>query len=263
MRNKFLLAALVMIWATPLYAAHPLITDDTGTQGKGHFLLEINSELSNNKQVSQGIALTAYDNKAAVSLSCGLSDNIDLVAGLPVQWSRLKVGDTLASDAKGAGDLTLEVKYRFFENHDSGLSFALKPGVSLPVGNESKGFGNGAMSGDLMLISTYERKLCSFYGNIGYTRNAYGLEQDKLTLRTGIWQASLAAVLNVTTHIRSVADIGLETNSSKDSGINPAYLIGGVIYGISNNLDLDFGVKRGLNRAEADSAVMAGMALKF
>jgi hypothetical protein len=70
-------------------------------------------------------------------------------------------------------------------------------------------------------------------------------------------------VLNVTSHIRTVADIGVETNANKDSGINPAYLIGGVIYGISNKLDLDFGVKRGLNRAEADSAVMAGMALKF
>jgi len=252
-----------MIWATPLYASHPLITDDAGTQGKGHLLLEMNGELSDDKQVSQGVALKSYNDKAAVSLSYGLSDNMDLVAGLPVQWSRLKMGDTLASDAKGAGDLTLELKYRFLESHDSGLSFAIKPGISLPSGNESKGFGNGAASGDLMLITTYEQKLCTFHGNIGYTRNAYGLEQDKLTLRSGIWQASLAAVLNVTSHIRTVADIGVETNANKDSGINPAYLIGGVIYGISNNLDLDFGVKRGLNRAEADSAVMAGMALKF
>jgi hypothetical protein len=263
MRKKLLLAALTMIWATPLYAAHPLVTDDTGTQGRNRFLLEVNGEISNDKQISQGVSMNSKDGKAASAISYGLSESIDLVAGLPIQWSRLKVDGSLMSDTKGVGDLSLEVKYRFFENSDTGLSFALKPGVSLPTGNEVKGFGNGAVSGSIVLISTYEGKLGALHGNIGYTRNAYGLEQDRTDLGTSIWQASMAAELNVTSRLRSIADIGIETNAEKGSGINPAFLIGGLIYGISDNLDIDLGIRRGLNRAEADLAGMAGMAMKF
>lgn len=41
---------------TVSYAAHPLITDDTGTQGKGKFQIEVNSEFAYDKETVDGIA---------------------------------------------------------------------------------------------------------------------------------------------------------------------------------------------------------------
>ena len=35
---------VVFLWSGTVFAAHPLITDDTGTQGKGKFQLEVNGE---------------------------------------------------------------------------------------------------------------------------------------------------------------------------------------------------------------------------
>ena len=42
MRAVLVLAGL--LWATPLFAAHPLMTEDTGTQGRDRWQLEGTSE---------------------------------------------------------------------------------------------------------------------------------------------------------------------------------------------------------------------------
>ena len=40
-------------------------------------------------------------------------------------------------------------------------------------------------------------------------------------------------------------------------------ILGGLIYSVSENFDLDFGVKFGLNKPETDFAILAGIALRF
>lgn len=252
-----------MLLAGPLFASHPLITDDTGTQGRGRFQLELNSERMNDRGSSPGVTFKADGEKTAASLTYGLSEKIDLVAGAPWQWSHMEENGVVTSDENGLGDCSLELKWRFYENNDNGLSFALKPGISLPTGNDQKGLGNGKVSGDMVLITTYEGKLGALHGNIGYFRNAYRLDRDKLACRSDIWQASLAAELNMTTRLRSVANVGVKTNQSRSSDTAPAFLLGGLIYSLNDNLDVDLGIKDGLNKAESDATVMAGMAVRF
>jgi len=46
MFRRILLVLIITLTNTAAFAAHPLITDDTGTQGKGKFQLEVNSELN-------------------------------------------------------------------------------------------------------------------------------------------------------------------------------------------------------------------------
>jgi hypothetical protein len=41
---KVLIFSAILLIASPSWAAHPLITDDTGTQGKGKFQLELNGQ---------------------------------------------------------------------------------------------------------------------------------------------------------------------------------------------------------------------------
>ncbi|MGZ6220645.1 MAG: transporter, partial [Syntrophales bacterium] len=78
-----------------------------------------------------------------------------------------------------------------------------------------------------------------------------------------IWRASLAGEFKITKKLKLVADIGAERNTDKSSDTNPAFILGGFIYSIRENLDIDFGVKAGLNNAEADMTYLAGITLRF
>ena len=59
----YLAGVLIFCFTTSLYAAHPLITDDTGTQGKGRFQLELNGEYSFDKGSEAGLTLRARQDR--------------------------------------------------------------------------------------------------------------------------------------------------------------------------------------------------------
>jgi hypothetical protein len=243
--------------------AHPLITDDTTTLGKGKFQLEINSEFSTDTKNGNGISIKETGSTIAAALSGGIRKNIDLVIGLPLQCYTIREADITAVDEHGIGDITVELKWRLLESEESGMSLALKPGLSLPTGNEKKGIGNGAVSGGIALIATHEGRLGAVHCNVAYRRNAYGIEENHETARNDIWQASMAAELNLTGSLRSVLNISVESGNEKAQEMHPAFLLGGLIYSVSGKLDLDVGLKCGLNESETDSAVLAGVAARF
>jgi hypothetical protein len=139
-----------------------------------------------------------------------------------------------------------------------GLSFALKPGLSLPTGNENKGLGTGKTGNHVFLIGTKESGAWTFHGNLGYSSNENMFEDNKNLL-----YASIVAMYAVGKNPLLVADTGVERNVEKSSHTEPAYLLGGVIYSIAENIDIDFGVKHALSSAETDVAVMAGTTLRF
>ncbi len=248
------LAALMMLASANAYATHPLITDDTNTQGKGKYQIELNSRFSRDRE--NGIKTTSKE--AASTLSCGITDNIDLIAGLPFEWSSLST-----TKEQGIGDMSVDVKWRVLWSEEHNLSVALKPGVSIPTGNAEKGFGHGEPCTKATLIATHNGRLGALHCNIGYTRNAYKLDADKAALRQNIWNGSLAAEINVLTNLRGVTDIGIETNTDKASASHPAFLLGGVIYSASENLDLDLGLKEGLNKSATDTSLLVGILARF
>jgi hypothetical protein len=259
MLKKITGLAVALLISGNAYATHPLITDDTGTQGTGKFQIELNGELSNDRNSS----FSQTSGRTAAMLSFGINDTIDLIIGLPYQWYTLKNSGITVADNNGIGDMSVEMKLQFLHSEDSGLSFALKPGVSMPTGSEDNGFGNGAVSGWLMLIATHEGRLGKVHCNLGYSHNEYGTEATRTISRNNIWHASAAGELNMTQSLRAVADIGIETNSDKTSDSHPAFLIGGVIYGVSKSMDLDIGLKRGLNNASTDNAFLGGVTARF
>ena len=139
----FLLFTVCCILPTPSFAAHPLITDDTGTQGKGKFQLEVNSEFTKEKEQQYNTDEEKWETKKetggemATILSYGITDNVDFVLGLPYQWKKTRIDGVITTNATeqgdGISDVSLEVKWRFFEK--DGLSLALKPGITLPTGD--------------------------------------------------------------------------------------------------------------------------------
>ncbi len=249
------------------YAAHPLITDDTGTQGKGNFQIEVNSEFSTDEErvfdEDTGEAVTGKTTGGEVAsiLSYGLTDDIDVVLGVPYVWAKTEIDGDVDSDEDGISDISIELKWRLHEK--DGLGFALKPAVILPTGDEEKGLGNGKASYGLMFITTKEIEPWAFHLNLGYMHNEYKLEEDMAANRKGIWHASLATQAEVLKDLTAVANVGVETNPDKKSNTHPAFLLGGVIYSIKENLDIDAGIKAGLNKPETDLTLLAGMAMRF
>lgn len=247
---------LTVVFFTLSYAAHPLITDDTGTQGKGKFQIEFNTEFSRDKETVDEVTTRERRGEVSTILSYGLGEEVDLVVGLPYQWSKVKEnGETMANE-NGLSDLSLEVKWRFWETE--GLSFSLKPGVTFPTGNEEKGLGTGKVTYSLYFISTAEIKPWAFHLNAGYMRN-----ENRLDERENLWHLSLAAEVEVMKDLKLVGNIGVERNAERDSKREPAFILGGLIYSITEHLDIDFGVKAGVNHTETDYAILAGMAIRF
>lgn len=264
MLKKFLpLAIAAALCPAGAFAAMPLVTDDTGTQGKGHFQVEFGFESARDKETVEGVAVRETGRALSAALTYGLSDTVDLVAGTPWMWAKTREDGSTVFDDNGIGDLALQLKWRFYELEDGRLSLALKPGVTLPTGDENKGFGNGRVSGNVTLVATHTAELGALHLNVGYTRNSYRLEVDRLASRKHLWHASLAGELNVTERLRTVADIGVETCSDRESDTHPAYLLGGLIYGVSDNLDLDLGIRGGLNDTETDTTLLAGVTMRF
>jgi hypothetical protein len=247
--------ALLLI-ACPSWAAHPLITDDTGTQGKGKFQLELNGQYDWDTQDAEDGSVKSTGGQAAATLSYGISDNVDLVLSLPYLWGKAEVNEITVYDKKGIGDAVLETKLRLFEKN--GFSLALKPGISFPTGDDEKSLGAGQLGGHLFLIATQELGSWAFHSNLGYIRN-----ENKVDERKDIWHASLAATWEVIKNLKLAANVGVERNPDEDANNDPAFLIGGIIYSIKENFDVDFGVKCGLNKSEADLSVLAGVTFRF
>jgi hypothetical protein len=72
---------VAIMTAGTAFAAHPLITDDTGTQGKGKMQFEFVGEYGVDKE--EGGTEKGFEAPTVPFLSYGLSDSIDIVIGLP------------------------------------------------------------------------------------------------------------------------------------------------------------------------------------
>lgn len=234
------------------WAAHPLLTDDSGTQGKGRFQLEVNGQYDHDQETGA----KATGGQAGATLSFGIVESVDLILGLAYVWGKVEEDGTIIYDEKGIVDTVLEVKWRFFEKE--GWSLALKPGISFPTGDENKTLGTGKIGYHLFFMASKEVGAWAFHANLGYIGN-----ENKANEERNIWHGSLAATYEVLEALKVVGNIGIERNPDPTSKNDPAFLIGGVIYAVSKNFDLDFGVKYGLSSSETDLSVLAGMAFRF
>jgi len=249
---------LLLTVSSHVWASHPLITDDSGTQGKGKFQLEVNGQYDSDKETDAGTTVRTTGGQLGGALSYGLIDTADVILGVPYQWVRVRTDGIVDSRERGVSDTTLEVKWRFYEK--SGASFALKPGVSLPTGNDEKGLGSGKVGYSVFFISSWDANPWELHINLGYRRNENTVDVDEVK---DIWHASMAAAYKVVDDLKVVANIGVERNPNKASDRDPAFALGGIIYAVNENFDVDFGVKAGLNRAETDYSFLAGTAFRF
>ena len=177
----------VFMMAGAAFASHPLITDDTGTQGKGKAQLEFIGEYGYDSE--DGTTTNTLVFPTIPVLSYGISDAMDFVLGVPFERREIKQAGGTTTE-RGISDVSLQLKWRYYEK--DGLSIAVKPGVTLPTGDEDKGLGNGKASYSTCIIITKDMTPWAFHFNLGYIRNEYKLQAYEDANRKDLWHVSLA-----------------------------------------------------------------------
>jgi len=267
-RRCFIGIVFMFFISAPAFALHPLITDDTGTQGKGGLQLEFGYQhdhldfrwLDRNPesiltsklegQSNFGKVLTRDDiNMTTLTITYGIIDNLDVAVGIPhlnikSKESRLYYSDVnqfltrkSTTTSSGISDIVTEFKWKFFEY--KALSLGLKPGITFPSGEEYRGLGNGRLGAYGYFLTTLEITPVVMHVNLGYIRNENGHME-----REDIWHGSVAFEFWVVKDfLRLVANCALERNRYKWSNIHDVTAVGGIIVSPTEDFDIDLGFK--------------------
>jgi hypothetical protein len=238
--NTKLAAGLLLFCVTAIdaHAAHPLITEDTRTQGTQRYQLEVLAEHGKER-------VTRQDREVYTGiLSYGVAETADVQAGLPLH----------RSGPDGVGDASFDLKWRFFERN--ALSFALMPGITLPTGDERDGHGTGKTTWGSLIIVSYAPGAIAVHAHAGFLRN-----ENKLGQRESLRQLAAAATYRIG-DVRLVGELTRETNPVPGGG-TVRYSTIGAIWSLTRDLDLDIGWRQGNGSAPLDEALLLGAAVRW
>ncbi len=211
----------------PALAYHPLVGDDTGTQGTGGNQIEVGYDYDHSTFGAAGRSFP-------ITYSRGMTDALDVFAGAV----------RLASPVGGWGNVGLGAKWRFYENETSGLSLGIEPKVQLPVSaaDEARGLGNGKTCYSLAFLATQNTPFGQVIINLVAGRDDFA--DRAITDRKTHYRLSVAPVWQVSERWRVALDMGLKTNPDSSRRYRMGYLELGAIYSPSQTLDLSLGVLR-------------------
>ena len=231
-------AFILALAAFQAHAAHPLITGDTGTLGAGRWQLEGFSEQSKERATGRRVQLDQ------VVLSRGLTERMDLQLDVP--WYR--------DGADDLGDVALDLKWRFLERGP--LSLGLKPGFTLPSGDERDGRGTGKITWGGLFIASWQPGPLAAHAHVGYRRN-----ENKLNERRSLSQLA-AAVTYAYGAVRFVGELARETNPVP-GGRTVRYSTLGAIWSVTRGIDFDLGWRDGHGGAPIDDVILLGATLRW
>ena len=84
------------------HAGHPLVSDDTGTQGTGNWQLELNTDHTRTRDAG----VTTWEREFNTAISYGLTENLDIAVNVPL----LSNSATGSPTESGVGDATVLAK---------------------------------------------------------------------------------------------------------------------------------------------------------
>lgn len=242
----------LLLVAASARAFHPLITEDTGTVGAGTYQLELTAELARQSEDGR----TVHGAQPAAVLSYGLLPNADLLLGQP--WLRIVSEDDAGRQViTGPLDTSLDFKWRFYER--GALSLGVKPGITLPTGDDARGLGAGEVTWGALLIGTYHSDgPFAFYSHLGYRRF-----RNTLGWRESLFHISGAVAYSPSEKLRLVADFSADTNPLPSAYGTLRYTVLGLTYSPREDLDLDAGVKFRMNGIVFDHSLLLGVTLRW
>jgi hypothetical protein len=247
------------------WAGHPFITDDAGTQGAGNWQLELMGQRDRHDATAGSVRQESRSTLINPVLTYGLSETVDIALGLNYLRTRVSENGLTVDDVSGKSDSSLELKWRFYDA--DGLSFAVKPGISLPTGDENRGLGLGKTSWGINLIADYDVKPWAWFANLAYFHPRYARAEDAAGARDHLWRVSAGTTYAVRDNFWLAGELGVRTNEARDdpffTGRHAQYAMLGLIYAPTDKIDLDIGLRKGLNRGEVDTVFLVGATFRW
>lgn len=206
----------------------PMVSDDTDTPGPNNW--EINLGLHAEFAGSERQFELPF-----IDVNYGRGDRLQFSYEVPYMFTRQSVdaadGSSRLVSTNGIGDSTLGLKYRFYDNTDTGLSLAIGPQLEFRTPGESKRIAEGGTSLIFPLLLTKEFEHASITANAGVQFNPGGERRVF---------ASFGAGKRLTDHVAFLAEIaGTNLNASNEKHVL-----------------LNFGLKRKISETQSLSGAL-------
>ena len=246
--NAGLLIVVAMLMGSgQVFAAHPLVSEDNGTQGPGGKQIEVNSDWSRDSRRTTATA--------AMTFTQGVTDTLDLFLTLPSTWR------APAHEATGINDVSLGAKWRLLES--DGFSLGVKPEWIAPTGDAQKGLGQGRDGLGLTVMGQLDAGDFSWLFNVGITQRRFSLPSARDNNRTTVQRISAALIYSINDRLKAAIDVGQSQAEEKAEKSHPKFLLIGAIYEITEGLDIDIGWKKALTANETDRQLGVGITWRF
>jgi hypothetical protein len=248
---RLLLACLPLLaCASASWGAHPFITDDAKTQGKGNFELQLGTQFT--RTADNATTISAF--QFAPQLSYGLVDSVDLQLR-PNYNIDFSTGPD-PQRAAGFGDVFVGFKWRFFERGE--WTSAIGAGTGLPTGNADRGLDAGRATPFAYLIGMWTHETLQLQATIGAIRNA-ALPEGRAWLA----HVSAATLWKPRPGLQVGFDVITDQNPVRSSGQWPTAGLVGIIYSATSFLDLDLGYQHRLNHSAPDNQYLLGATFRW
>jgi hypothetical protein len=244
--QTFVAVLLLGAFAGAANAAHPLISEDTGTQGTGTFELELGNSFTRDA----GVRVYEFDPQ----LSYGVVDTVDLI----VRPSWLSASQPLIDNGErhGLGGTTLDFKWRFYEQGN--LSVGTRAGLDLPTA--ARGLGFRTLTAHALLVATLELTPVTVTSNIAYQRLP---DTDDVDARRNIVRLSTAGIWAINEQVKLVADIAAFSPARSGRTTWPANGLIGIIATVKKDFDVDAGYETRLNHVAVDHVLLVGATVRW
>jgi len=246
LRTAVLLAA-ALAGASGARAAHPIQTEDTGTQGAGN--LELENGFSRERDAdARGTVVAAWQPQ----LSIGLAPTLDAIVQ-PAWVSRRARG---ADTAAGTGDTNLDAKWRFYGADP--WSLAVRAGLELPTARAGLGLAHGRLGEHALLAATWDAAPTTVHVNAGASHALAGPG-----VRATAVVVSAAVLQAIDERLLVTVDGQFTQDPSPARRAWPGDVLAGAIWTLRPGLDVDLGYEAGINARPSSRSWLAGLTWRF
>jgi hypothetical protein len=222
------LIAALSLRAVCAHAGHPMLSEDTGTQGSRNFELELGQDWSR----LDGLHVFLFQPQ----LSIGASPTFDLI----VQPSWLRESGSVGEPVQGLGDTNVDFKWRFFGA--APLSLGVRAGLELPTAQHGLGLRPGHIDSHAILVGTIDTAPWTVDMNAGYSH-----DDSFPTARSDLFHFSVALLYSLSARTVLVFDTAADTNPDETQPSWMGVVLFGAIYTVRPGLDVDAGFRAPLN----------------
>jgi hypothetical protein len=242
--SRMLVAWLGVVISRLALAGHPMLTEDTGTQGVGNAELELGYSWAS----GEGDRTFLFQPQ----LSYGVAPTVDII----VQPSWLSDREPAQSTDRGFGDTAVDAKWRFYGS--APLSLGIRAGFLLPTSESDLGIPHGTVGEHALLVATLDFAPVTVDANLGMTWNPVNAGT-----RRHLYHASAAAQWAWSERMSLVADFDVDSNPDAARSTKPAVGLVGAIYTLRPGFDIDAGYRAALNSAAIAKQWLLGLTYRW